>query len=75
MTKMVPNSTIFIVFKHNLQNISKSFKFPRNTPIFIQFPGEFPIPNWGRNSPDFPKMGKNSPSWQRCNESTSQPVI
>ena len=65
MTKIVMKFIIFIVFQYNYQNISKSFKFPRNTPIFIQFPGEFPILNWGRNSPDFQKMGKHSPSWQR----------
>ena len=62
MTKIFMNLVNFIDFQYNFQNILKSFKFPRKTPIFIQFP----IPNWVRNSPDFQKMGKNSPGWQRC---------
>ena len=61
MTKIVMKFIIFIVFQYNYQNISKSFKFPRNTPIFIQFPGEFPSGNLSRNSPDFQKMGKKFP--------------
>ena len=48
----------FIVIMHNFQNISASYKFTRNTQIFNQFPWDYPIPHWVRNSPDFQKMGK-----------------
>ena len=54
-------SLFFITIYKRYQKILNSPEIPK----FSFSYGEFPIPNWCRNSPDFQKMGKNSPSWQR----------